>query len=95
MQDSKKRIEKDSVKRSLKDKVDNIKAQDKSYQILYHRFEKLFDKAYSDVIKVPFTKEDEDKKYENKEQKIQHTWRHLDSEDEFLELLEKLGYIDR
>jgi ribosomal protein L25 (general stress protein Ctc) len=62
MQDSKKRIEKDRLKGNHKERVDNIKAQEKSIQILYHKFEKVFDKAYAEVIKVSISKEEEEAK---------------------------------
>jgi hypothetical protein len=42
--------------------------------------------AYSEVIKLNENGENEVKR--------QGTWRDLDSEDQLLELLEKLGYID-
>ncbi len=87
LQDSKKRLEKEKQLAQQKEKIENIKAQEKSYQILFKKLEKDFDMAYSEVIKLNENGENEVKR--------QGTWRDLDSEDQLLELLEKLGYIDQ
>lgn len=64
--------------------------------ILFKKFEKQFNKAYGQIIEAEIEKpinEGEQKK----EDKIVDTskWRDLNNEDEFLELLDKLGFIDK
>lgn len=93
IEDSKKRLEKEKQLANQQHKIENVKAQEGSLQLLFKKFEKEIDRAFAQTIDVL------DMVYDNGKDKVKFTqepglWRHLEDAREVHAFLKRLGYSE-
>jgi hypothetical protein len=93
IEDSKKRLEKEKELAQQQHKVENVKAQEGSVQMLYKKFEKEVDRAFAQAIEVI------DITTEGARERVKFTqdpsvWRNLENSFELHLFLRKLGFVE-